>query len=51
MTFIEDGNKDYVGTNKLINYKKRTLQANVIRKIEFFQKKSYFLNTNSDLRF
>jgi hypothetical protein len=50
MTFIEDGNKDYTEKG-LINYKKRMLQANVIRKIENFQKIPFFLEDHADLRF
>jgi hypothetical protein len=49
MVFIEDGNKDYV-SNDLINYKKRMLQAGVIRKIENFQKNHYFFNDIPELK-
>jgi len=39
LTFIEDGNKDYIGG--LINFKKRELTYNVISEIQQYQQKPY----------
>jgi hypothetical protein len=43
LTFIEEGNPNFVGPRKLINFKKRRQTAETIRKIQQYQQKSYNL--------
>ena len=41
LTFIDEGNLDYVKDNKLINFEKRALSAKVITEIQLFQQMQY----------
>eukprot|EP01125_Pyxidicula_operculata_P016700 TRINITY_DN577_c0_g1_i3.p1 TRINITY_DN577_c0_g1~~TRINITY_DN577_c0_g1_i3.p1 ORF type:complete len:1211 (-),score=280.78 TRINITY_DN577_c0_g1_i3:2634-6266(-) len=42
LTFIEEGNPDYLGEHKLVNFYKKRLISQTIKKIQQYQLKSYF---------